>query len=280
VAPVQVDNVTIDKGAGPVVFGDFETPQQGGVNAIDNRFPLPPALQVTDVWRTTAKAPPARMHVEPVSSLTYNDLCGSFNSPNRICNINGLIVTPGNHDDGEGIGDTRFTAWRECMDYIMSPTINLLNGPGGAVNAMGLRQSIASATDDIILWYDLYAGCANLSFTGVSWVYGHQSFPGVQSNGAKVWGNRQYPGFIIFNPEPQCFTDFEPFAGNLFPLITSNPSGIPDSIHVLIGVTQQCFPVRDHTRVQLERGDVLRQHLGGVRRPCPACPARRVRAAR
>src|SRR6185369_4546276 len=192
---VQVDNVTIDKGAGPVVFGDFETPQQGGVNAIDNRFPLPPALQVTDVWRSTAKAPPARLHVEPVSSLTYNDLCGSFDSPNRICNINGLIVTPGNHDDGEVIGDTRFTAWRECRDYIMSPTINLLDGPGGGLNAMGLRRSIASATDDIILWYDLYAGCANLSFTGVSWVYGHQSFPGTQSNGAKVWGNRQYPGF-------------------------------------------------------------------------------------
>src|SRR5262245_34886807 len=61
---VQVDDITIDKGAGAVVIGDFETPQQGGVNGIDNRFPLPPGLSVTDVWRATAKAPPARMHVE------------------------------------------------------------------------------------------------------------------------------------------------------------------------------------------------------------------------
>src|SRR5436190_227212 len=154
---VEVDNVTIDKGAGPVVIGDFETPQQGGVNAIDNRFPLPPALQITDVWRATAKAPPARMHVEPVSSLTYNDLCGSVTSPSRLCNIGGLIVTPGNHDDGEGIGDSRFTAWRECMDYIMSPTINLVGkGVGGATpNGMGITSSIANASDDIILWYDL-----------------------------------------------------------------------------------------------------------------------------
>src|SRR5262249_57810377 len=97
---VQIDNVTIDKGAGAVTIGDFETPQQGGVNAIDNRFPLPPGLTSSDVWRTTAKAPPARTHVEPVSGLTYNDLCGPLNSPARICNIGGLIVTPGNHDDG------------------------------------------------------------------------------------------------------------------------------------------------------------------------------------
>jgi hypothetical protein len=238
---VQVDDVTIDKGAGAQVIGDFETPQQGGVNAIDNRFPLPPGLQVTDVWRTSAKAPSVHMHVEPLAGLTYNDLCGPINSPNRICNIGGLVVTPGNHDDGEVIGDTRYASMRETMDYIMSPTIDLTDGPGGGLNPMGLRQSIARATDDIYLWYDLYAGCANLSFTGVSWVFGVQAYPATQLNGAKVWGNRQYPGFIIFNPEPQCFTDFEPMAGNGLPILTSNASGIPDSLHFLLGVTQQCF---------------------------------------
>src|ERR1041385_4464612 len=239
---VQVDNVSIDKGAGPVMIGDFETPQQGGVNAIDNRFPLPPGLLATDVWRTTAKAPPARMHLEPISNLTYNDLCGNVNSPNRLCNISGLVATPGNHDDGENIGDSRFTAYRECMDYIMSPTINLVGkGPGGATpNGMGITSSIANASRDVILWYDLYAGASNLSFTGISWVYGYQAYPNLSTNGAKEWGNRQYPGFIIFNPEPQCFTDFEPFAGNGFPFRSSNP-GVPDSLRLLIGVTQQCF---------------------------------------
>src|SRR5213075_3017107 len=54
----QVDDVTIDRGSGPELIGDFETPQQGGVNAIDNRFPLPAALAVTDVWRSTGKPAP------------------------------------------------------------------------------------------------------------------------------------------------------------------------------------------------------------------------------
>jgi len=239
---VQVDDVTVDKGAGPVVIGDFETPQQGGANAIDNRFPLPPGLQLTDVWRTTAKAPPARMHLEPITGLTYNDLCGAYNSPSRACNIGGLVMTAGNHDDGERIGDSRFTARRECMDYMMSPTINLVGkGPGGTTpNAMGITSSIAHATDDIYLWYDLYAGAANLNFTGISWQFGVQTYPGTQANGAKEWGGREY-SFVLFNPEPQCFTDFEGFAGSALSLLTSNLSGIPDSLHVLLGVTQQCF---------------------------------------
>ena len=149
----------------------------------------------------------------------------------RVCSVQ----SPGNHDDGEGIGDSRFTAWRECMDYIMSPTINLVGkGVGGATpNGMGITSSIANASDDIILWYDLYAGASNLSFTGISWVFGHQSFPGTQANGAKVWGNRQYPAFIIFNPEPQCFTDIEPFGADGFPLVSSNV-GVPDSLRTEI----------------------------------------------
>src|SRR5207249_3759535 len=36
---VQVDDITIDTGAGAAVVGDFEGAEQGGVNQIDNRFP-------------------------------------------------------------------------------------------------------------------------------------------------------------------------------------------------------------------------------------------------
>src|SRR5262249_50457337 len=66
-------------------------------------------------------------------------------------------------------------------------------------------------------------------------------YPALSSNGGRGGGNRQYPGFIIFNPEPQCFTDFEPYAGNQLPIVTASPDGLPDSLHVLIGGTQQCF---------------------------------------
>ena len=237
----QIDDVMIDKGAGAIVIGDFEGAEQSGVNAIDNRFPLPPALATTDVWRSTGKPVGTYFHVEPLSNLTYNDLCGPPNSPARACNIGGNVITPGNHDVGEATSDPRFAAMRESMTYNQSPTIDFLPGPGGVPNAQGITASIASASDDWILWYDIYAGMFNLTFTGISWVWGYQAYPALQPNGCKGWGERQYPSFIVFNPEPQCFTDFEPYIGNGFPFRTSNPSGIPDSLRQLIGVTSQCF---------------------------------------
>ena len=238
---VLIDDVSVDKGAGAVVIGDFEGVEQGGANQVDNRFPLPPALAVTDVWRSTGKPPGEYFHVEALSNLTYNDLCGPSNSPARVCNIGGVVLTPGNHDDGENAGDSRFTAFREISQEVISPTINLLETAPGVANSMGITATIAAASDDIIVWYDLYAGMFNLQFSGETWNFGSQSYPATQPNGAKCWGQPAYPGFIVFNPEPQCFTDFEPFIGNGTPLVTSNPGGIPDSLKFWFAHQQQCF---------------------------------------
>ena len=241
---VLVDDVTADTGSGPVLIGDFEASEQGGVNAIDNRFPLPPGRATTDVWRSTGKPPGEYFHLEHLSGLTYNDLCGPPNSPSRQCNIGGLVLTVGNHDDGEGAGDSRFAAMREISHMVFSPTLNLLGaGPGRALpNSQGISASIAAASDDFLTWYDMYAGMFNLSFSGNSWIFGHQSYPGVQiGNNGKAWGQPAFGGFIVFNPEPQCFTDFEPAAGNGVPFKTSNPSGIPDSVRIFFGHQQQCF---------------------------------------
>jgi hypothetical protein len=239
---VLLDDVTVDTGSGPTVIGDFETPEQGGVNAIDNRFPLPPGLQATDVWRSTGKPPPENFHVEALAGLTYNDLCGPPNSPARRCNIGGVVLNVGNHDDGEDSGDSRFAAFREISEFCVSPTINMLGqGAGGATpNSMGITNSIANASYDWILWYDMYAGMYNLSFSGNSWVWGSQCYPATMPNGGKCWGQSHLGGFIVFNPEPQCFTDFEPFLGNGTPFYTSNP-GRPDSLRVILEHIQQCF---------------------------------------
>ena len=244
---VLLDDVTVTVGAGaPTVIGNFEGAEQSGVNSIDNRFDAaaPPGVNTVNNWRSTGKPPGEYMHVEALSGLTYNDLCGPPTSAARACNIGGLVITAGNHDDGEGAGDSRFTAFREISQNIMSPTINLLGtGVGGASpNSMGISASIAAASDDIIIWYDMYAGMFNLSFSGESWAFGSQCYPSVQvGNAGRAWGQPNYPGFIVFNPEPQCFTDFEPFAGNGTPLRTSNASGIPDSMKFFLAHQQQCF---------------------------------------
>jgi hypothetical protein len=237
---VLLDDVTIDTGAGPVVIGDFETPEQGGLNAIDNRFPLPPALQATDVWRSTGKPPSENFHLEALSNLTYNDLCGPPNSPQRHCNLGGVVFTAGNHDDGERAGDSRFTAFREISHNIVSPTINFVPGPGGVANSQGISASIVHASNDYIIWYDIYAGMFNLAFTGDSWAFGTQCYPATQPNGAKCWGQLSYT-LIAFNPEQQCFTDWEGVFDNGSPFLTSNPSGLPDSVRLYFNHTQGCF---------------------------------------
>ena len=74
---VIVDDVTIDTGSGPVTFGDFELPEQGGAGSIDNRFDdAPPGVNSLNNLRSTGKPPGEYMHVEHLSGLTYNDLCG------------------------------------------------------------------------------------------------------------------------------------------------------------------------------------------------------------
>jgi hypothetical protein len=238
---VQVDDVTIDKGAGPVVIGDFETPEQGGANAIDNRFPLPPGLTPTDVWRSTGKPPAEYFHAEALSHLTYNDLCGPPASPARVCNIGGVVLTAGNHDDDENAGDSRYTALREVSQHAVSPTINLVEAAPGVPNSQGITASTANATDDYLLCYDLYAGMFNLAFSGESWNFGSQCYPSIMPNGGKCWGQPRYGSFIVFNPEQQCFTEFDGFRANGMPFLTSNPSGVPDSLRVFVAHQQQCF---------------------------------------
>jgi hypothetical protein len=239
---VQIDDVVVTVGGGsPTLIGSFEGVEQGGVNNIDNRFPLPPALAVTDVWRSTGKPAGPYFHVEALANLTYNDLCGPSNSPARVCNIGGVVATAGNLDDGQNAGDSRFTAFREVSQTLVSPTINLVPSAGGAANSMGISSTIRNASDDYGFFYDMYAGMFNLSFSGESWINGAMCYPGNQPNGAECWGQPTYPAFIFFNPEPQCFTDFAGFRDYGAPWRTSRAGGIPDSVRIFWNHQQQCF---------------------------------------
>ena len=233
-----IDNVSYAIGAGAnVVIGDFETPQQGGVNSIDNRA----GASATNNWKSTGKPPAIYFHTKALNDLQYADLCGPPDSPARFCNIDGVVLTAGNNDDLERHGDSRYLSDREVMHAMSSPTINLVTAGPAIPNNMGLTGDMVNVSDDIYIWYDMYAGMFNLAFSGNAWTFSGQSYPATQTiNGSRMWGAARYPGFQIFNPEPQCFIDWEPLFG--FGLVvTSNPSGTPDSLRVSLGVNQQCF---------------------------------------
>ena len=236
-----IDNVSYAIGAGAnVVIGDFETPQQGGANSIDNQT----GVSALTNWKSTGKPPAIYFHTKALDDLQYADLCGPPDSPSRSCNIGGVVMTAGNNDDLERHGDSRYLSDREVMHSMVSPTINLVTAGPSTPNNMGLTGDMVNATDDIYIWYDMYAGMFNLAFSGNAWTFSGQSYPATQTiNGALTWGAARYPGFQIINPEPQCFIDWEPLYG--FGLVAtsnpSNPSGTPDSLRVSLGVNQQCF---------------------------------------
>jgi len=237
-----IDDVTYQIAAGPVVtIGNFETPQQGGLNSIDNRAGASPLNN----WKSTGKPPGIYFHTKALDDLAYADLCGPPDSPARFCNIGGVVLAGGNAEDNERHGDSRYLSDREVQHGLLSPTINLVAGV--SPNNQGLTADIVDVTDDIYIFYDMYAGMFNLQFTGNAWVFQGQSFPAAQTltaplvgNGARVWGAPRVPPFQIFNPEPQCFIDLEPLF--TYGLVgTSNASGVPDSLRVGLGLNQQCF---------------------------------------
>ncbi len=234
-----IDNVTVNA----VNIGDFETPENGGLNAIDNRT----GSNALNVWKSTGKPPSVYFHTRALADLTYNDLCGPADSPARQCNIGGVVISSGNFDIGEKLGDNRFVSMRETSTGMYSPTINLLT-PAVGLNNQGLSTTIVDATDDYYVWYDFYAGQFNLQFSGDSWSFGAQSYPAVQGggsiasqlNGSKCWGELRMFPFLIFNPEPQCFSDIEGFFQNSL-IVTSNSTGVPDSLRFFLNTQQQCF---------------------------------------
>lgn len=232
-----VDDISVDTGAGPVSLGDFETPQQGGPGSIDNRI----STTALSNWKSTGKPPPVYFHPHVLSELTYADICGPPDSPARRCNLGGVVIVAGNHDDGERHGDSRKLAWREVQHGILSPTIDLVTPLDGSPNAQGLTTASVDATDDLYVAYDVYTGMMNLAFTGNAWTYGAQSYPAQQSgNGALVWGAMRSPPFQISNPDQQCFTDLQALR-RYGMIVTSDPSGVPDSLRIWLGMNQQCF---------------------------------------
>jgi hypothetical protein len=209
-----VDAVSYRIGAGPeVMFGDFES-----ATSIDNAT----NVSARDAWKSTGKPPAVFSHAHPFADLLYEDLCGQKGDAGRQCNMSGVVVSFGDHDQGEAAGGSLDgTAERERIDGIVSPTLCLADGDGNpnTKNVHGLYGPGGNggvgdvvATEEIYLFYDIYTAIMDPFTKGNLWLWGAMSWPGNAKSthgGYPAWGQMRRPGiFGAFNPDPQLFIYF------------------------------------------------------------------------
>jgi hypothetical protein len=243
-----VDRASYQLGAGPeVVFGDFES-----AGDIDNDL----SVSATAAWKSTGKPPGIFHHTHLFSDLLYEDLCGQKGDISRQCNMSGIVISMGDHDAGEAsTGFVSGAAQFERNDGIMSPAIQLcgpFDQPGGknrhGFTALGTGAGDAEATRDYYVYYAIYTGFMDPFVKGNLWRYAVMSYPGNSKDPDgggglspyPAWGQMRFPGYIVFNPDPQCLTVFDPVVQQSL-IRTSNANGIPDSIKIFVGKTVQCF---------------------------------------
>ena len=256
---VRLDDINVGGTGVTINSGVGNSPNPEGFEAagdIDNT--IEPGGRALSHWKATGKPPAIFFHNHPVaggdigggniySALTYNDLCGPTTATTRFCNLKGVVISAGDHDHNEAAGGlVAGSAQRERTDGILSPVVFTSSSGAGDFNGEGIDDVIANFGDDYEIIYDLYAGIFNLNFTGNAWFYGIKAYPGREGNGyggVKVWGDIRVPGFIIFNPDIQCFTDVEPYFANgiAVPVTGSRVPGVADSLRIMLGKTQQCF---------------------------------------
>jgi flagellar hook capping protein FlgD len=213
-------------------------------------FTGPSGVQPTSVWKSTGKPPGAYFHTHSVqgAGLPYDDPCGAITSPNRLCNLIGKIMTPGDHDLGEKSGGVFGANDQDRQKLMVSPTINLMSTAPGDYNGMGIDSEIADASGDYNLFSDIYGNLIwdfATTGNGIRWLW--QSYPSIQPNGAKVWGEiRKVTGFYALGVLG-CLQWFAPGAKTDQLIATSNASGIPDSLRACIEQMSRCFTQPDLT---------------------------------
>ena len=91
-----VDNVTYKIGAGATV------------SSVTSRAPARStttrSVSAKDAWKSTGKPPAIFHHPHRLSDLIYTDLCGQPGDVSRICDLNGVVISAGDHDNSEAAG--------------------------------------------------------------------------------------------------------------------------------------------------------------------------------
>jgi hypothetical protein len=225
----QVDDVTIQWGAGaPVVIGDFEG-AEGDPGNVNNAIGASPETY----WKSTGKPPALYFHARPLAGLPWNDLCGQVGALTHKCGMAGNVLDAGN-DPTEMIGDANYDAGLDGFYGALSPTIDLTTTT--SPNPMGLTSANVVGTDDYYVAWDVYAGDFNADMTGVFYYYGCASYPNRQAGtGATVWGDVVTSPAVYYSNDPLCYRDLLPLKARSM-VVTSNATGVPDSLRIWIGI--------------------------------------------
>jgi hypothetical protein len=241
----QVDNVSIDLGAGPVSLGGFDT--KGDIDNSTDNDQVGQNGYVNNNWHTSSKPPAIVHHIHDLADLLYQDLCGPPGAINRVCDLGGNVISQGDHDLGEAFNGPFGTAEQERFEGITSPTINLSfedndSDPNTVegVNNMGLNSDTAVPTGNYLVGYHMYTGGYDLFSLGSGWQVYAKAYPATQVDGQRTWTTMRHGRFQFFNPDKQCFRDVWNLS-EFGQLSNANPGGAPDSVRIGLRKITQCW---------------------------------------
>jgi hypothetical protein len=253
---VRIDAVAITGATPAFVTSGFET--AGEINNLDEGAntatpgPNVGAGYALAAWHATGKPPKLMAHLHPLTGgligpgnsynpLKYADLCGVWNAQIRTCNINGVVMSSTDHNLLEAAGGADGTPFKENRGGYISPTINLKTPAMPDVNECGLDRLHVETNAKWIIRQDLYTGIfadfyAQGNLHSVSLI----SYPTMQQNGAAVWGGIGISTSNYWWGDRYCLT--WSMQSSQF-INTSNVTGFPDSVKVVITREQRCISV-------------------------------------
>ena len=220
----MIDNVAFTQ-AGEL--WDFESTSDIRARRFSLFFTNDPWVEISPSshWVTTGKPPSTYGHVEDVLSLSYDDDCGWFGSPDRQCNLEGNVLVLSNHDDPQ------HRHAEETWNMAVSPTINV--APRSPI-----RDEIGY--DGVMrVQYDLYSGNMDLD-AAVFYSVGCRFYSTRMTQAVPpyrpAWSGHVMPKAINYVAGPLCGTfSTGPELDTLLP-----PLEDIDSLQISIGVMTRC----------------------------------------
>jgi len=243
---VRIDDVSITGCATPVSSG-FETAGEinNNIEPLNTATPGPHVGQgyALGYWHATGKPPRALAHTHPIyqtdisnvigvpnvyDGLYWTDICGKPDSPARICNLEGVVVSTGDHDADERSSGGAGTVFRSNLHGLLSPTINMVVPPTGD-NEMGVDKAHKETPNGWFFRHDAMLGVFSIPGENCAWQIDVLCYPVLDGNGFEMWSDAFNTGFISYNPDKQCYWMDDDISSLVY---TSHESGLPDSIKI------------------------------------------------